>query len=395
MYDKNRYSYEVRSRVPRVVVPVKSRTSPFLVFLAVIVALGALVGSGFLGARLAYEKFSAAIENETAAVVYRDVTDRSENTANLGVTGEKLTSEQVTALAKQSVVEVVTESVSYGNGIFGGTYITSGAGSGVIISGSGHIITNYHVIEGTDAENITVTLYDGQSFKAEWVRGDAVTDTAIIKINAETANAAVIGRSDTVQAGQDVIAIGNPLGKLGGSVTKGVISAVNREITVDSQTMTLLQIDASVNPGNSGGGLFNMYGALIGIVNAKSIAEDVEGIGFAIPIDTAYSVAEDLMSLGYVDGRVDTAIFEFREIKMPTISLPNVGLYLKSSKVSTDIPVGAYIVSVDGVQVKTVAEWKGVLNKKQPKATVEIVYNYGSQQRVATLTLTQRDGYDT
>ena len=170
MYDKNRYSYEVRSRVPCVVVPVKSRTSPFLVFLAVIVALGALVGSGFLGARLAYDKFSSAIENETAAVVYRDVTDRSENTANLGVTGEKLTSEQVTALAKQSVVEVVTESVSYGNGIFGGTYITSGAGSGVIISGSGHIITNYHVIEGTDAENITVTLYDGQSFKAEWAR---------------------------------------------------------------------------------------------------------------------------------------------------------------------------------------------------------------------------------
>lgn len=395
MYDKNRYSYEVRSRVPRVVVPVKTRTSPFIIFLGVVLALGALIGCGFLGARLAYGKFSEELANETTSVVYRDVADRSEDTSNLGVTGEKLTSEQVTALAKQSVVEVVTESVSYEGGIFGGTYITSGAGSGVIISGSGHIITNYHVIEGTDAENITVTLYDGQSFKAEWVRGDAVTDTAIIKINAETANAAVIGRSDTVQAGQEVIAIGNPLGKLGGSVTKGVISAVEREITVDSQTMTLLQIDASVNPGNSGGGLFNMYGVLIGIVNAKSVAEDVEGIGFAIPIDTAYGVAEDLMQLGYVDGRVDTAVFEFREIKMPTISLPNVGLYLKSSKVSTDIPVGAYIVSVDGVQVKTVAEWKGVLNKKQPKATVEIVYNYGSQQRVATLTLTQREGYDT
>ena len=138
-----------------------------------------------------------------------------------------------------------------------------------------------------------------------------------------------------------------------------------------------------------------MYGALIGIVNAKSIAEDVEGIGFAIPIDTAYGVAEDLMQLGYVDGRVDTEVFEFREIKMPTISLPNVGLYLKNSKVATDIPIGAYIVSVDGVQVKTVAEWKNVLNRKQPKSTVEIVYNYGSQQRVATLTLTQREGYDT
>ena len=204
-----------------------------------------------------------------------------------------------------------------------------------------------------------------------------------------------MGRSDTVQAGQEVIAIGNPLGELGGSVTKGVVSAVQREITVDSQTMTLIQIDASVNPGNSGGGLFNMYGALIGIVNAKSIAEDVEGIGFAIPIDTAYGVAEDLMQLGYVDGRVDTEVFEFREIKMPTISLPNVGLYLKNSKVATDIPIGAYIVSVDGVQVKTVAEWKNVLNRKQPKSTVEIVYNYGSQQRVATLTLTQREGYDT
>lgn len=395
MYDKNRYSYEVKSRVPRVVVPVKTRTSPFIIFLGVVLALGALIGCGFLGASIAYGKFSEDVANEKTSVVYRDVADRSEDTSNIGVTGEKLTSEQVTALAKQSVVEVVTESVSYEGGIFGGTYITSGAGSGVIISTDGHILTNYHVIEGTEASNITVTLYDGQSFKAEWVRGDAVTDTAIIKINASTANAAVVGRSDTVQAGQEVIAIGNPLGKLGGSVTKGVVSAVNREITVDSQTMTLIQIDASVNPGNSGGGLFSMYGALIGIVNAKSIAEDVEGIGFAIPIDTAYGVAEDLMQLGYVDGRVDTAVFEFREINMPTISMPNVGLYLKNSKVATDIPIGAYIVSVDGVQVKTVAEWKNVLNRKQPKSTVEIVYNYGSQQRVATLTLTQREGYDT
>lgn len=393
MYDKNRYSYEVKSRVPRVVVPVKTRTSPFIVFLAVVLVLGALVGCGFLGARLAYEKFSADKAAETTTVIYRDVTDKSEDTANLGVTGDLLSSVQVSALAKQCVVEVVTESVSYGG--FGGTYITSGAGSGVIISNSGHIITNYHVIEGTEPENITVTMYDGQSFKADWVRGDAVTDTAIIKINAETANAAVIGRSDTLQSGQEVIAIGNPLGKLGGSVTKGVVSAIDREIEVDGQTMTLLQIDASVNPGNSGGGLFNMYGALVGIVNAKSIAEDVEGIGFAIPIDTAYGVAEDLMELGYVEGRVDTAVFEFREIKTPTISSPNVGLYLKSSKVSTDIPVGAYIVSVDGVQVKTVAEWKNVLNRKLPKATVEIVYNYGMQQRVATLTLTQREGSDT
>ena len=387
MYDDNgRKSYEVRSRIPRATIVKKP--SAFVVFIAVVLAGALLVGAAFIGAYVALSKLP---QSTTTTVVYRDTAADVKDFTNIGYTGKEMTSEEVAAFAKQSVVEVVTESVTYAG--FGGAYITSGAGSGVIISDSGHILTNYHVVEG--AESITVTLPDGREEKVVWIMGDEVTDIAVIKINAQTENAAVIGGSASLVAGQQVMVVGNPLGDLGGSVSGGIISAVDRHVTIEGKEMNLIQLDAAVNPGNSGGGLFDMRGALVGIVNAKSVAEDVEGIGFAIPVDTAYgAVASSLMEKGYVEGRVDTSVLEFSETTGITISRPSPGLYLYSSSVKTDIPDGAYIVSVDGQKIKTIEEWEVILHSKQIGETVEIEYWSGVRSGTWRLTLTQRYDYD-
>ena len=162
-------------------------------------------------------------------------------------------------------------------------------------------MTNNHVIQ--DANKITVTTSDKQSYEATLVGTDKMNDVAVLKIKASGLTPAVYGNSDQLQVGDMAVAIGNPLGELGGTVTAGIISATDRELSIDGRTMTLLQTDSSINPGNSGGGLFNGDGQLIGLVVAKSSGSDVEGLGFAIPINTAASVAQQLMDKGYVSGQ--------------------------------------------------------------------------------------------
>lgn len=198
-----------------------------------------------------------------------------------------------------TVVEITTEAVV--NGSFFGNYISEGAGSGVIISEDGYIITNNHVISGADT--IKVRLKDESEYSATLVASDSQADVAVVKIEAKSLHAATLGSSEDLIVGQQAVAIGNPLGELGGTVTTGIISALDREVEIDGNKMRLLQTDAAINPGNSGGGLFNMNGELIGIVNAKSSGEDIEGLGFAIPIDKAYEVAQELITNGYVSGR--------------------------------------------------------------------------------------------
>lgn len=191
-----------------------------------------------------------------------------------------------------SVVEIQTESVVYGS--FYGQSVSQGAGSGVIVTSDGFIVTNNHVIDG--AEKVTVRLRNGEEYEAVIWGVNTKNDLAVIKIEAQGLSAATFGNSDNLNVGQTVIAIGNPLGELGGSVTTGIVSALAREIKVDNKTMTLIQTDAPVNPGNSGGGLFNLAGELIGIVNAKSSGDDVEGIGFAIPSTTAYDIVQNIIA---------------------------------------------------------------------------------------------------
>ena len=215
--------------------------------------------------------------------------------------GGELTVAEVASLTANSVVEITTETVTTDSWMQ--QYVTNGAGSGVIVSADGYIVTNNHVIDG--ANKITVRLKNETTYTATLVGTDSKTDIALLKISASGLTPAVIGDSEELQAGDTAIAIGNPLGQLGGTVTEGIISALDRELTIDGETMTLLQTDAAINPGNSGGGLFNDSGELIGIVVAKSSGSDVEGLGFAIPVNDAQEVANELMENGYVKGRVD------------------------------------------------------------------------------------------
>lgn len=219
-------------------------------------------------------------------------------------TGSNKTVQEITKEARPSVVEIKTESVSSDSWIQ--QYVTQGAGSGVIITSDGYIVTNNHVIEG--ASKITVTTSDQQEYDAELVGTDPITDIAVLKIKAEGLTPATYGNSDQLAVGDMAVAIGNPLGELGGTVTAGIISALDRELAIDGKTMTLLQTDSSINPGNSGGGLFNGDGQLIGIVVAKSSGSDVEGLGFAIPINKAADVAQQILENGYVSGQPSTGM---------------------------------------------------------------------------------------
>jgi len=205
-------------------------------------------------------------------------------------TGSEKTIEEIVAMNENAVVEIRTESVSLD--IWMQNYVTEGAGSGVIVDTKGYILTCNHVVEGSN--KITITLKDGTELNAKIVGTDPDNDLAVLKVNAANLVAATYGNSKDLSVGDLVVAIGNPLGELGGTASQGIVSALDRELTVDNKNLTLLQTDASINPGNSGGGLFDQYGHLIGIVVAKSSGSDIEGLGFAIPINTAAEIAKAL-----------------------------------------------------------------------------------------------------
>jgi len=225
------------------------------------------------------------------------------NTAD-GLVGDYDISD-VCAVVSASVVEITTEFNQTYYGSY--QYVQEGAGSGVIISQDGYVLTNAHVITNSEngklADAIKIRLNSSKEYTAKIIGSDNDSDVALLKIDAKGLTAATVGNSDKIKVGEHIIAVGNPLGELGGTVTSGIVSATNREITVENNKMTLIQIDAAINPGNSGGGLFNLKGELIGIVNAKTTDVTVEGLGFAIPVNEAVSVAEELESHGYVTGK--------------------------------------------------------------------------------------------
>lgn len=305
-----------------------------------------------------------------------------------------MTITEVAAKASPTAVEILTETTQTGYGMFGGTYTSQAAGSGVIISTDGYIITNNHVVE--NAESIQVTTYDGKSYDAELIGADAKADIAVIKINADNLTAATIGDSSKIAAGDTAVVIGNPLGTLGGSVTSGIISATSREIVISGESMELIQTNATINSGNSGGGLYDGNGNLIGIVNAKdsgttSSGTVIEGIGFAIPINTAMDVATQLIENGKVTDRATIGIY-IQELTRDTQNY-KAGLYV------TDVIKGggaeaaglkAYdrIVSVDGTPISSYTDLSKFLREKSVGDVVSIVIEREGQQMEFQVTLT-------
>ena len=290
----------------------------------------------------------------------------------IGSTGYSgLTYSEVAALVADSVVEITTtQAISVGN------YVTSGAGSGVIIDkeGKGFIITNYHVIEGADG--ITVRLTDGSEYTATCLGGDEDYDIAVLKINAEGLSFATMGSSKDLRVGEEVVAIGNPLGELGGTVTNGIISALDRNVIVDGNRMTLLQTNTAINPGNSGGGLFDMSGNLIGIVNAKQSETGIEGLGFAIPIDIAWAAAKDIIEYGYVIGKLELG-FDVTAYSQPFTAngiygtMP-AGVYITESQKS-QLAIYDRIVSLNGVTIESLSDYYRVIDSLQKGDTLTMV----------------------
>ena len=370
--------------------PEKPLTKKALIpLLAGVAAISLVLGlaGGALSARLLNKE--AAVPEGTA-VVYKTtkLKDSTGKTAK-----EALTIPEVAELVKNSVVEITTEQIVTGS--FMQQYVSEGAGSGVIITADGYIVTNHHVIDG--ATNINVRLADGKEHKAKLIGSDAKTDLAVIKIDAKELNPAAFGSSSELLVGEEVVAVGNPLGKLGGTVTKGIISALDREITIDNTTMRLLQTDTAINPGNSGGGMFNTSGQLVGVINAKSAGAEIEGLGFAIPIDTAKSVIEDLIGHGYVTGRVEPG-FVFVEINDAMSAMMyrvnELGLYISSVGAGSDaekagFKSGDYVLKVEGKEVSTEAEANALIDGKKAGETLTVVVKRNGQEKTITLTLSE------
>lgn len=302
--------------------------------------------------------------------------------------------EQVAALNQPSVVEIKTEKVT--NSSFLQQYVQTGAGSGVIISEDGYLITNNHVIDG--ASTIQVRTSDGTTYDAVLVGTDSKTDVAVLKINASGLTPVTFGDSDTLNVGETAVAIGNPLGELGGTVTNGIISAKDRSITLDNQQMTLLQTNAAINPGNSGGGLFNSRGELIGMVVAKSSGSDVEGLGFAIPSNLVSRIAQELIANGYVTGRpalgVTVLSIENAQTAMQ-YGVNSLGVYITdvesgSAADKAGMQAGDRIISINNQVVESFADLSAALDNYAVGDTVEIMVSRGGSTVTLSLTLQEK-----
>lgn len=359
---------------PKKYVPVRNKiiTTVGIILLSGVVGFGA----GYAGSHLS-NNANVTIQQQT-------------NKSNFGTVQVSDVSD-IVEKCKDSVVEITTESASSGNSIFG-QYVSQGAGSGVIISKDGYIVTNNHVVSG--ATSLKVTTTDGTEYDASVVGNDSQTDLAVIKVDANNLQAATLGDSDILQVGDPAIAIGNPLGELGGTVTTGIISATDRQITIDDETMTLLQTDAAINPGNSGGGLFNADGNLIGIVNAKESSTGIEGLGFAIPITPAQDIITELMQNGSVTSRpaLNVSLYDYTSNNQGQYSKYEDGCYIvqivkNGAADKAGLKQNDRILSFDGEQIQSTSDVKNVLKKHKIGDTIKMVVERDSKKITVEITL--------
>ncbi|MFQ7292276.1 MAG: S1C family serine protease [Monoglobales bacterium] len=263
--------------------------------------------------------------------------------------------------------------------------VEQGSGSGIIISTDGYIVTNQHVIDG--AQEVSIILNTGDEITAQIIGQDVKTDLAVLKIDTDkTLTAAVLGDSTSVQVGELAVAIGNPMGQeFSGSVTAGIISAVNRTMTIENRTYNLLQTDAAINSGNSGGALINQYGEVIGINSVKLSESGVEGMGFAIAISEAKPIIDDLMSNGYVTGRPLVGI----SVQETKYGLFVASVQENSGAADAGLQEGDLIISVDGQKVSSTTEINDLRDQKKPGDTMVFRVLRDGEQIDANVVLTE------
>ena len=348
-----------------------------IVTMLVSAILGALMGEAFSGNTNTSQGSNGVARNDSKLTEL----DLSE------ATGSKLTVGQIINKNADAVVEIIVEGTT--EGMWGQMQLTQGAGSGVIVKENGYIATNYHVVQG--AKKVEVTLHNGDKYNATIVGTDPSNDIAVIKIDAKGLTTATIGDSSKVQVGDLAVAIGNPLGQLGGTATSGIISALDRTLTIEGTTLTLLQTDAAINGGNSGGGLFNGSGELIGIVESKASAVGVEGLAFALPINSVSEIINDMIANGgsaksaaSSTPAVGVVISEVSEENAQYYGLDSAGVYIAQVTGTNAIKAGFQeqdrIVSIDGKTVTSTTEFISLVRKHKVGDTVTIVVSRNGQE---------------
>ena len=281
---------------------------------------------------------------------------------------------------KNAVVGVTSEGITYNE--YGQASKTASSGTGFIISSDGYIITNNHVVEG--ANGVSVTLYDAQNYDAKIIGTDAKNDVALLKIEVKDLNTVKLGNSNNISVGETVIAIGHPLGELTYTVTSGIVSAENREVRESETSINMFQTDLAINPGNSGGPVFNLKGEVVGISTAKYSASSIEGIGFAIPINDAISVATQLKENGYVSGRPYMGVSVIN-VDSSAVTGISAGVYVSAIKTGSSsdiagIQKGDIITSLDNTLIKSTTDLMSALRKFKAGDTTKITVNRSGQE---------------
>ncbi len=351
--------------------------------LAAVISVGSIFGYKLItGGSLS----DSLVENSSSAIDDTSAVDADAAQDNVSKEEERPrrevpSLEQLAALEDALPVPEIVEKVS--PSVVGVTSLLSGGtsyGTGFVISEDGYIVTNYHVIDG--AQKITVAFSvsdDDKEYDAELIGGDEQTDIAVLKIEKDGLSAVEFGKSSDLIVGELAIAIGNPMGsELSGTVTAGIISALNRSLTIEERKMNLIQTDASINNGNSGGPLINSYGQIIGITSAKIASYYADGLGFAIPIDEALPIISDLIEYGYVKGRPIIGISgeDISEIYAQYYKVPQ-GFYV--AEVTKDGPaekagvkVGDIVIGIETQLVQSIDEFNEIKAKYKAGDTITI-----------------------
>lgn len=311
------------------------------------------------------------------------------------VTNSAMTPAQVYAQCVNSVVAINCTGItnSYGQ------YIETGSsGSGFILSEDGYVVTNFHVVEGQSG--LEVLTCDGTKYTAQYIGGNEANDIALIKMDAQGLKPVTVGVSTNLVVGEQVVAIGNPLGELASTLTVGYISAKDRVVATDGTQINMLQTDAAINPGNSGGPLFNMRGEVIGITSAKysgttNSGATIEGIGFAIPMDDVVGMLEDLRNLGYITGGyLGISASDVDPNASQMYGLPSGALVRDVTNGSCAQKAGIkaqdIIINIGGYEVKSLNELTRALNKLKAGETVTVTVYRSGKEQVLSVTLDER-----